>query len=95
MPQRQQARPRTRETTPEQSSRVRRQGGEAGPTGEIAAGADDRAGPYRRKAEQCRAMAESAISAAERARWLGLAEDWLRLAESTKVVWGLGSTSRR
>jgi hypothetical protein len=93
MPQRQQqARPRVRETAPNQPSRERPQGG-AGPTGEPAAVTGDRAQPYHRKAAQCRAMAESAISADERARWLGLAEDWLRLAESTKVVWGIGSRS--
>jgi hypothetical protein len=42
---------------------------------------------YRQKAEECRVQARKAPRPEDKAAWLSMAEDWLRLAESvpTKV----------
>jgi hypothetical protein len=41
-----------------------------------------KADEYRRKAEECRTLADTAISSDMKATWLELAEHWDRLAQS-------------
>ena len=41
---------------------------------------------YRKKAEECRAMAARAVSTIDKEAWLKLAEDWLRMAESRESI---------
>jgi hypothetical protein len=44
--------------------------------------AEDRADEYRRKAEVCRQEAGKSPYETDKAAWLRMAEDWLRLAAS-------------
>jgi hypothetical protein len=39
---------------------------------------------YRREAEECRKLAESAVSELDREAWLRLAADWIKLAEGAE-----------
>jgi hypothetical protein len=39
---------------------------------------------YRREAEECRKLAESAVSEPDKEAWLRLAADWVKLAESAE-----------
>jgi hypothetical protein len=43
----------------------------------------DSEGEIFQRAEECRLEARRAINAEERAAWLSLAEEWLRLAQTT------------
>ena len=44
----------------------------------------DRAEEYRRKAQECVAHAQRVSSAADKATWLQMAENWQRLAENAE-----------
>jgi len=37
---------------------------------------------YREEAEECRKLAESAVSQPDKEAWLSLAADWIKLAEN-------------
>ena len=39
---------------------------------------------YRQEAEECRKLAESAVSEPDKEAWLRLAADWMKLAESAE-----------
>lgn len=39
---------------------------------------------YRSKAEDCRKLAENALSPADKEAWLRLAADWVKLAENAQ-----------
>jgi hypothetical protein len=46
---------------------------------------------YRQEAEECRKLAESAVSQPDKEAWLRLAADWVKLAESAEQrrrYWG-------
>jgi hypothetical protein len=44
------------------------------------------------RAEECRREAERAIKADDRAAWLSLADEWLRLAQKTAVSFTIAAT---
>jgi hypothetical protein len=37
---------------------------------------------FRKRAEECRRLAEAAVSALDRETWLRVADEWLKLAQS-------------
>jgi hypothetical protein len=50
---------------------------------------------FRRQAEECRQMAARAISPIDKASWLRLAEDWLRLAQTADKSAARASKERK
>jgi hypothetical protein len=51
---------------------------------------------YRQEAEECRKLAESAVSRPDKEAWLRLAADWVKLAESAEQrrrYWGVSKGS--
>jgi hypothetical protein len=53
----------------------------------------------RERAEECRRESERSFDARERAEWLSLADDWLKLARDEdfrqKVIWATRTTATR
>jgi hypothetical protein len=45
---------------------------------------DQRAAEYRRKAEECRSEARHAFKEADKAAWLEMAKEWLKLAQTVE-----------
>jgi hypothetical protein len=51
---------------------------------------------YRQEAEECRKLAESAVSEPDKEAWLRLAADWIKLAEALSRSAGtVGKRSRK
>jgi hypothetical protein len=45
---------------------------------------------FRKEAEECRELAEKAMSPLDKEAWMRLAEDWLKLAQEAERGTGLG-----
>jgi hypothetical protein len=69
-------------------SACRRRGGKRGGTnrtGSAYSAMVDDAHRFRKQAEECRQQAVKAVGSLEKAQWLRLSEEWLKLAQSAEA----------